>query len=41
MASHEAARRAVKAGFTKVSVMPDGIDGWLKEGRKTTSGEKP
>lgn len=28
MASHEAARRAVAAGYTDVSVMVDGIAGW-------------
>jgi len=41
MASHEAARRAVKAGFTRVWVMPDGIDGWVKEGKTTVSGTSP
>jgi rhodanese-related sulfurtransferase len=34
MACHEAARRAVKAGFTKVFIMPAGIDGWVKAGKK-------
>ncbi len=38
MASHDAARRAVKAGFSKVFVMPAGIDGWLKAGKKAESG---
>jgi rhodanese-related sulfurtransferase len=38
MASHQAARRAVKAGFTKVYVMPAGIDGWNQAGKKTESG---
>jgi rhodanese-related sulfurtransferase len=28
MASHAAARRAVQAGYTNVSVMVDGIAGW-------------
>jgi rhodanese-related sulfurtransferase len=28
MASHEAARRAVAAGYKDVSVMSDGIAGW-------------
>jgi len=32
MASHEAARRAVKAGYTNVSVMADGITGWRDAG---------
>ncbi len=29
MASHEAARRAVSAGYTNVAVMADGIQGWV------------
>jgi rhodanese-related sulfurtransferase len=35
MASHEAARRAVKAGYTDVSVMADGIVGWKSAGAPT------
>jgi rhodanese-related sulfurtransferase len=38
MASHHAAREAAKLGFTKVFVMPDGIDGWMKAGRPVESG---
>ena len=30
MASHEAARRAVDAGYTDVNVMADGLTGWLQ-----------
>jgi rhodanese-related sulfurtransferase len=37
MASHAAARRAVKAGYTNVSVMSDGIVGWKEAGEKTAS----
>jgi rhodanese-related sulfurtransferase len=33
MASHEAARRAVEAGYTDVNVMVDGIMGWSAAGR--------
>jgi rhodanese-related sulfurtransferase len=33
MASHEAARRAVNAGYTNVSVMVDGIMGWDAQGQ--------
>lgn len=33
MASHGAAQRAVKAGYTNVSVMADGIFGWVKAGQ--------
>jgi rhodanese-related sulfurtransferase len=33
MASHSAARRAVKAGYTDVSVMADGIMGWDAAGQ--------
>lgn len=32
MASHDAARRAVDAGYKDVSVMVDGIWGWRKAG---------
>jgi len=35
MASHDAARRAVKAGYTNVSVMVDGIMGWDAAGKPT------
>ncbi len=34
MASHEAARRAVKAGYTDVSVMADGLSGWREAGMR-------
>jgi rhodanese-related sulfurtransferase len=34
-ASHEAAQRAFLAGYTHVKVMPDGIAGWVKAGKKT------
>ena len=37
MASHVAARRAVKAGYKNVSVMADGIVGWKDAGQKTAS----
>ena len=33
MASHDAARRAVEAGYTDVSVMSDGIWGWKDSGQ--------
>jgi rhodanese-related sulfurtransferase len=33
MASHEAAGRAVKAGYNDVSVMPEGIEGWKNAGK--------
>jgi rhodanese-related sulfurtransferase len=32
-ASHEAANRAIEAGFTNVNVMSDGIQGWKKSGQ--------
>jgi rhodanese-related sulfurtransferase len=41
MASHEAARRAVGAGYTDVSVMGDGIMGWKKAGQPTASASHP
>jgi len=34
-ASHEAARKAIAAGYRDVKVMPDGIAGWVKAGKKT------
>ena len=37
MASHEAARRAVKAGYKDVSVMVDGIMGWKDAGQPTAT----
>ena len=36
-ASHEAAERALTAGYQHVQVLPDGIAGWVKAGKKTTS----
>jgi rhodanese-related sulfurtransferase len=35
MASHQAARRAVDAGYTDVNVMSDGIMGWNEAGQPT------
>ena len=34
-ASHEAAARALTAGYTNVKVLPDGIAGWVKAGKQT------
>jgi rhodanese-related sulfurtransferase len=34
-ASKNAAERAVKAGYTNVSVMPEGLQGWKAAGQKT------
>lgn len=34
-ASHQAAEKAITAGYTNVKVMPDGIAGWVKAGKKT------
>lgn len=34
-ASHEAANKAITAGYTQVKVLPDGIAGWVKAGKKT------
>jgi len=36
MASHGAARRAVDAGHTAVSVMVDGLKGWKAAGQAVT-----
>ncbi|HXR26183.1 MAG TPA: hypothetical protein VN742_12525 [Candidatus Binataceae bacterium] len=40
MASHEAARRAVKVGYSDVSVMADGISGWKAAGKAVASVSK-
>jgi rhodanese-related sulfurtransferase len=37
MASHAAARRAVKAGYKNVMVMADGIVGWKEAGQKVAA----
>ena len=34
-ASHEAAGKAITAGYSNVKVLPDGIAGWVKSGKKT------
>jgi rhodanese-related sulfurtransferase len=36
-ASHQAARKAITAGYTHVKVLPEGIAGWVKAGKKTSS----
>jgi len=33
-ASHAAAQKAIAAGYTNVKVMPEGIAGWVKAGKK-------
>jgi rhodanese-related sulfurtransferase len=36
-ASHHAAEKAITAGYTNVKVLPAGIAGWVKAGKKTQS----
>ena len=36
-ASHGAAKKAMSAGYTDVSVLPDGLMGWKAAGQKTAS----
>jgi rhodanese-related sulfurtransferase len=36
-ASHAAAQRALQAGYTDVSVLPDGLLGWKKAGQPTAT----
>ncbi|CAN5824663.1 rhodanese-like domain-containing protein [soil metagenome] len=36
-ASHDAARKAITAGYKDVKVLPDGIAGWVKAGKKVTT----
>jgi rhodanese-related sulfurtransferase len=31
----------VDLGYTDVSIMPDGIDGWIKKGMKVAKGDQP
>jgi len=38
MSSHQAARRAAEMGYTRVYVMPAGIDGWLAAGKRVEQG---
>ena len=38
-ASHTAAKRAVKSGYTDVAVLSDGIQGWAKAGQEVTKGQ--
>ncbi len=38
MACHEAAREAVKLGYTNVFIMPAGIAGWERSGRSVEKG---
>jgi rhodanese-related sulfurtransferase len=41
MECHHAARRAAELGYKDVFVMPEGIDGWEKAGKKVSKGETP
>ena len=36
-ASHQAAEKALTAGYTNVKVLPAGIAGWVKAGKKVTT----
>lgn len=36
-ASHEAAEKALTAGYKNVKVLPEGIAGWVKAGKKVTN----
>lgn len=36
-ASHDAAAKALTAGYSNVKVLPDGIAGWVKAGKKIQS----
>jgi rhodanese-related sulfurtransferase len=38
MACHDAARRAAKAGYGNVFIMPAGIAGWEKAGKRVEKG---
>jgi rhodanese-related sulfurtransferase len=34
-ASHKAAQKAIEAGYTEVSILPEGIKGWKAAGQRT------
>ncbi|HEY5922772.1 MAG TPA: rhodanese-like domain-containing protein [Kofleriaceae bacterium] len=36
-ASHDAAEKAMTAGYTNVKILPDGIAGWVQAGKKVQS----
>lgn len=36
-ASHQAAEKAISAGYTNVAVLPEGIKGWKAAGQKTAT----
>jgi rhodanese-related sulfurtransferase len=36
-ASHAAAEKALEAGYTDVSILPDGLEGWKKAGQPTAA----
>jgi rhodanese-related sulfurtransferase len=38
MACHGAARRAAKAGYLNVFIMPEGTEGWVKAGKRVEQG---
>jgi rhodanese-related sulfurtransferase len=40
-ASHQAAARATSFGYTNVSVLPDGISGWVAAGQRTEKVSAP
>jgi rhodanese-related sulfurtransferase len=40
MASHEAAKRALKAGYADVSILPEGIQGWKDAGQPVAPAKK-
>jgi rhodanese-related sulfurtransferase len=41
MACHTAARQAVALGYTNVSVLPAGIQGWVAAGKAVVTGPAP
>jgi rhodanese-related sulfurtransferase len=41
MECHHSARRAVELGYREVFVMPSGITGWTKAGKRVVQGNAP
>ena len=41
MECHKAARRAAELGYSSLFIMPAGIDGWTKAGKRVVTGDAP
>ena len=41
MECHKAARRAAELGYKNLYIMPSGIVGWNKAGKRVVTGDQP